>query len=99
MKTLKELQISLFVLTLSLCFLTGCVSNQSMERVGTQAGSLPPVAEGMASFVLIDKSERAYTVFMAIPEEKQQEVRSQIAEEKDVSLATKRGPQRNGVCP
>ena len=57
-----------------------------MERVGTQAGSLQTVAEGMASFVLIDKSERAYTVFMAIPEEKQQEVRLQIAEEKDVFL-------------
>ena len=51
-----------------------------------QSGSLPPVAVGMSDFVLVDKSERAYTVFMAIPEEKQQEVRSKIEGKKDVFL-------------
>ena len=78
MKTLKELKISIFVLTLSLFFQTSCVSNQA---------TLPPAAANdMPSIVFINKSEQAYIVYMAIPEEKEQEVRSKFAGKKDVFL-------------
>ncbi len=77
MTTHNESRFSLFIATLSLLFLTGCTSNQAI---------FPPTTTSMTSFVLINKSKQAYTVFTAIPGEKEREVRSKISKRKSVFL-------------
>ena len=56
-----------------------------LAAVAQPAGKVP-TAVGRGGFVLVDTSERAYTVFMAIPEEKLHEVQSQVVGKQDVVL-------------